>query len=100
MSEERLDRIENQLAQVIQVITFMQHNMATKQDLAVVEQNMTTMQQNMTAMQQSTEDKHNLLVQIMTSGFTSLNQWFDTMDTSLTHLSQQVNDINIDLNIN
>ncbi len=70
MSEERFDRIESQLTQVIQA---------------------------MTVIQQNVEDKHNLLVQIMTSGFTSLNQRVDTIVTSLNHLSQQVNDINIDL---
>jgi hypothetical protein len=85
MSEERLDRIENQVIQ---------------QNMTTMQQNMTTMQQNMTTMQQNIEDKHNLLVQIMTTGFASLNQRFDTIDTSLTYLSQQVNDINIDLTIN
>jgi hypothetical protein len=45
MSEERFDRIESQLNQVIQAIgamqqnmIAMQQNMATKQDLAVVQQ--------------------------------------------------------------
>jgi uncharacterized coiled-coil protein SlyX len=45
MSEERFDRLESQLAQVIQAIgtmqqnmAAMQQNMATKQDLAVVQQ--------------------------------------------------------------
>jgi uncharacterized coiled-coil protein SlyX len=38
MSEERFDRLESQLAQVIQAIGIMQQNMATKQDLAVVQQ--------------------------------------------------------------
>ncbi len=38
MSEERFDRLESQLAQVIQAIGTMQQNMATKQDLAIVQQ--------------------------------------------------------------
>ncbi len=80
MSEERFDRLESQLTQVTQ--------------------GMTAMQQNMTAMQQNIEDKHNLLLQIMTTGFASLNQRVDTIDNSLAHLSQQVNDINIDLTVN
>ena len=87
MSEERFDRLESQLTQVTQGMTAMQ-------------QNMTAMQQNMTAMQQNIEDKHNLLLQIMTTGFASLNQRVDTIDNSLAHLSQQVNDINIDLTVN
>jgi hypothetical protein len=44
MSDERFDRLESQLAQVIQSIATMQQNMATKQDLAAVEQNMATKQ--------------------------------------------------------
>ncbi len=38
MSEERFDRLENQLSQVIHSIAVMQQNMATKSDLAVLEQ--------------------------------------------------------------
>jgi ubiquinone biosynthesis protein UbiJ len=38
MSEERFDRLESQLSQVIQAIATMQQNIATKQDLAVVQQ--------------------------------------------------------------
>jgi hypothetical protein len=38
MSEERFDRLESQLNQVIQAVTVMQQNMATKQDLALVQQ--------------------------------------------------------------
>jgi uncharacterized coiled-coil protein SlyX len=38
MSEERFDRLESQLAQVIQAIGTMQQNIATKQDLAIVQQ--------------------------------------------------------------
>lgn len=78
MSEERFDRLESQLSQVIE--------------------GMGTMQQNMTAMQRNFEDKQNLMLQIMTSGFAALNQRVDNIETSLNHLSQQVDDINIDLN--
>lgn len=79
----------------------MQQNMSVmEQNITVIQQNITVIQQNITVMQQNVEDKHNLLVQIMTSGFSSLNQRVDTIETSLSHLSQQVNDINIDLTIN
>jgi chromosome segregation ATPase len=87
MSEERFDRLESQLSQVIQGMGMMQ-------------QNITAMQQNMTVMQQNVEDKHNLLVQIVTTSFNSLNQRVDTIENSLIQLSQQVNDINIDLTTN
>jgi hypothetical protein len=36
----------------------------------------------------------------MTTSFNSLNQRVDTIETSLIQLSQQVNDINIDLTTN
>jgi chromosome segregation ATPase len=46
MSEERFDRLENQLTQVIQGMAVMQQNMT------VMQQNMTVMQQNMTVVEQ------------------------------------------------
>jgi uncharacterized coiled-coil protein SlyX len=51
MSEERFDRLESQLAQVIQAIAAMQQNMATKQDLATMQQDLATVQQNMATKQ-------------------------------------------------
>ena len=47
MSEERFDRLENQLSQLIQAVGNMQQNMGTMQ------QNINTMQQNMGAMNQN-----------------------------------------------
>jgi chromosome segregation ATPase len=73
MSEERLERIENQLTQVIQAVSGMQ-------------QNMTVMQQNMTVMQQNIDSTRGALLTVMNDGFTSLNK--------------QVNDINVDLTVN
>jgi uncharacterized coiled-coil DUF342 family protein len=52
MSEERFDRIENQLTQVIQAVTFMQQNMATKQDLAVIEQKVAGIEQKVAGIEQ------------------------------------------------
>jgi hypothetical protein len=61
MSEERFDRLESQLAQVIQAIGTMQQNMATKQDLAAVEQNMVT-KQDLAAVEQNMVTKQDLAV--------------------------------------
>jgi chromosome segregation ATPase len=45
MSEERFDRLENQLAQVIQGMTAMQQNMTTmQQNIVDIQQNMATKQ--------------------------------------------------------
>jgi prophage DNA circulation protein len=53
MSEERFDRLENQLTQVIQGMAAMQQNMtALQQNMTGIQQNMTVMQQDMTVMQQ------------------------------------------------
>ena len=59
MSEERFDRLESQLTQVIQAIgtmqqniSTMQQNMATKQDLAAVEQKVSGIEQNVNAIRE------------------------------------------------
>jgi chromosome segregation ATPase len=50
MSEERFDRLESQLSQVIQGMGMMQHNMATmQQNMTVVEQKVSAMQNNLDA---------------------------------------------------
>jgi hypothetical protein len=51
MSEERFDRLENQLTQLIQAVGTMQQNMATKQDLALLRQEVTAVEQNMATKQ-------------------------------------------------
>jgi chromosome segregation ATPase len=72
MSEERFDRLENQLTQVIQAMTVMQ-------------QNMTVMQQNITAMQTRIDSVEGTLMVAMRSGF-------DSLQTA-------INDLNVDLNV-
>jgi chromosome segregation ATPase len=59
MSEERFDRLDSQLTQVVQSIatmqqnmTVMQQNMATKQDLAVVEQKVAGIEQKVAGIEQ------------------------------------------------
>ncbi len=52
MSEERFDRLESQLTQVIQAIGTMQQNMATKQDLAAVEQRVVGIEQKVAGIEQ------------------------------------------------
>jgi chromosome segregation ATPase len=76
MSEERFDRLESQLTQVIQ--------------------GMTVMQQNITNL----DNKFNGFVTLVTTSFASLNERVDTVNTSLNSLTQQVNDINVDLTVN
>jgi predicted nucleic acid-binding Zn-ribbon protein len=80
MSEERLERIENQLTQVIQAVSGMQQNMTGMQQSIIV------MQQNMTVMQQNIDSTRGALLTVINDGFTALNK--------------QVNDLNIDLTVN
>jgi predicted nucleic acid-binding Zn-ribbon protein len=80
MSEERLERIENQLTQVIQAVSGMQQNMT------VMQQSIIVMQQNMTVMQQNIDSTRGALLTVINDGFTALNK--------------QVNDLNIDLTVN
>ncbi len=54
MSEERFDRLEGQLAQLIQAVGTMQQNMGTmQQNMSTMQQNIGSMQQNIGSMQQN-----------------------------------------------
>jgi chromosome segregation ATPase len=52
MSEERFDRLEGQLNQVIQAIGSMQQNMSTKQDVAAVDQKVSGIEQKVSGIEQ------------------------------------------------
>lgn len=79
MSEERLERIENQLSQVIQAVGTMQ-------------QNMTVMQQNMMAMQNRMDSMEGTLLTTMTGGFNSLQNYIIDLDTDLAHNERKTED--------
>jgi FtsZ-binding cell division protein ZapB len=70
MSEERFDRLESQLAQVIDGMGMMQANM-------------TTMQANMTTMQNRIDSIEGTLLIAMRSGFESLQTAIDDIDYDL-----------------
>jgi hypothetical protein len=94
MSEERLERIENQLTLVIQGMTMM------KQGMTVMQHDITGMQQSITGMQQTMATKQDLadLEQ-------SLRNRIDSVDGTLTiairegfsPLHEEITDLNIDL---
>jgi FtsZ-binding cell division protein ZapB len=87
MSEERLERIENQLAQVVQAITIMQQNMTA------IQQNMNVMQQNMTAMQHRTDSMEGTLLTAMTDGFSSLKKYMIDLDIDLARNEQNTEEL-------
>jgi DNA anti-recombination protein RmuC len=86
MSEEKLERIENQLSQVIQAVGTMQQNMT------VMQQNMTVMQQNMMAMQNRMDSMEGTLLTTMTGGFNSLQNYIIDLDTDLAHNERKTGD--------
>ena len=72
MSEERLERIENQLSQVIQAVG--------------------VMQQNMTAMQNRMDSMEGTLLTTMTGGFNSLQNYIIDLDTDLAQNERKTED--------
>jgi predicted nucleic acid-binding Zn-ribbon protein len=60
MSEERFDRLENQLTQVIQGMAVMQQNMtAMQQNMAVVEQKVSGIEQKVSGIEQKISSMQN-----------------------------------------
>ncbi|WP_310410526.1 hypothetical protein [Chamaesiphon sp. OTE_8_metabat_110] len=104
MSEERLERIENQLTQtvqslttmqgqVVQAVTVMQQSIAVmQQNMTVLQQNMTAMQQNMTAMQNRMDSMEGTLLTTMTGGFNSLQNYIIDLDTDLAQNERKTED--------
>ena len=96
MSEERFDRLESQLTQVIQAIGTMQQNMATKQDLAAVEQKVSAMQNNIDAVREdvialrhridSVEGSQNVIIR---EGFQSLMSYNDDLNYEMSDTARQ-----------
>jgi hypothetical protein len=96
MSEERFDRLDSQLTQVIQAIATMQQNMATKQDLAVVEQKVSAMQNNLDAVREdvvalrhridSVEGSQQIIIR---EGFQSLMSYNDDLNYELSDTARQ-----------
>jgi archaellum component FlaC len=80
MSEERLERIENQLDRVVQAIT-------------VVQQNITAMQQNMTAMQNRVDSMEGTLLTTMAGGFNSLQKYITDLDVDLARNERNTEEI-------
>ena len=72
MSEERLERIENQLSQVIQSVA--------------------VMQQNMTGMQNRMDSMEGTLLTTMTGGFNSLQAYLTDLDLDLAKNERETED--------
>lgn len=91
MSKERFDLLESQLAQIIQGMGVMQQNMATKQDLAVIDQKVSTMQNNLDAarediasLRRCVESNEGTLIVAIRDGFRSRETLIDDINFDLT----------------
>jgi FtsZ-binding cell division protein ZapB len=104
MSEERFDRLEVQLAQLIQAVSTMQQNMGTmQQDIGTIQQNMGVIQQNMGAMNQNIDALREDVVAlrhridsvegsqqiIIREGFQSLMSYNDDLNYELSDTARQ-----------
>ena len=97
MSEERFDRIENQLTQVIEAIGTMQQNMvAMQQNIGTMQQNMVAMNQNINALREDvTALRHRIDTvegsqqTIMREGFQSLMSYNDDLNYELSDTARQ-----------
>lgn len=93
MSEERLERIENQLDRVVNVIDVMQQNITVlQQSMIALQQSMTVVQQNMTALQQRVDSMEGTLLTAMTDGFNSLQRYISDVDIDLAQNERKTED--------
>jgi uncharacterized coiled-coil protein SlyX len=96
MSEERFDRLESQLAQVIQSIAAMQQNIATKQDMATVQQNMAT-KQDLAIVQRTVSDIRTDIA-VLSERVDSLEQTTRIgIRDSIRNQRSMINELNYDL---
>jgi hypothetical protein len=84
MSEERFDRLENQLTQVIQGMSVMQQNMS------VMQQDITGMQQNITVIQENMATKQDLAL---------VQQTVSDIRTDISILGERIGNLELTTNI-
>jgi Tfp pilus assembly protein PilN len=107
MSDERFDRLENQLSQVIQSIATMQQNMATKQDLVVVEQKVSGIEQKVSGIEQKVTALGNNLDAVREDVISLRHRVESNEGTLLVAIrdgfrrqEDSINDFNYDLSVN
>jgi chromosome segregation ATPase len=100
MSDERFDRIESQLAQVIQSIATMQQNMATKQDLAAVEQKVSGIEQKVTALANNLDAVREDVIVLRRRVESSEGVVLVAIRDGFRRQEDSINDLNYDLSVN
>ncbi|NJR32710.1 MAG: hypothetical protein HC778_07700 [Chamaesiphon sp. CSU_1_12] len=97
MSEERFDRLEGQLTQLIQAVGTMQQNIVTmQQNIVTIQQNMGVMNQNINALREdviglrhridSVEGSQQIVIR---EGFQSLMSYNDDLNYELSDTARQ-----------
>jgi hypothetical protein len=82
MSEERLERIEGQLEQVIQAITGMQRFMDQK--FASIDQNMNALREDVTSLRHRVDSVEGTMLTAMRDGFKSQSDYADDLNYDLS----------------
>ena len=90
MSEERFDRLENQLAQVIQAIGTMQQNIGTmQQNMVSMNQNIDALREDVTALRHRIDSVEGSQKIIIREGFQSLMSYNDDLNYELADTARQ-----------
>ena len=90
MSEERFDRLENQLTQVIQAIGTMQHNIGTmQQNMVSMNQNIDALREDVTALRHRIDSVEGSQQIIIREGFQSLMSYNDDLNYELADTARQ-----------
>jgi hypothetical protein len=89
MSEERFDRLESQLTQVIQAIGTIQQNMATKQDLAAMQNNLDAVREDIVDLRHRIDSVEGSQQVIIREGFQSLMSYNDDLNYELSDTARQ-----------
>ncbi len=90
MSEERFDRLENQLTQVIQAIGTMQQNISTmQQNMGAMNQNIDALREDVIALRHRIDSVEGSQQVIMREGFQSLMSYNDDLNYELADTARQ-----------
>ncbi len=90
MSEERFDRLENQLAQLLQAVGTMQQNMGTmQQNMGAMNQNIDALREDVTALRHRIDSVEGSQQIIIREGFQSLMSYNDDINYELSDTARQ-----------
>ena len=90
MSEERFDRLEGQLAQLIQAVGTMQQNIGTiQQNMGAMNQNIDALREDVTALRHRIDSVEGSQQIVIREGFQSLMSYNDDLNYELSDTARQ-----------